>query len=86
MVLPFEPWNAREGCAEGHGNSATKASVESALHAAHDLNVDQVTVTIVGSYVVLEGIVQREGDDDRAVEIAEEVVGKGHVKSRLLRQ
>jgi osmotically-inducible protein OsmY len=85
MVLPFEPWNAQEGGAEGHGSSATKASVQSALHAAQDLNVDEITVTIAGPYVVLEGIVHQKGDDDRAVAIAEEVVGKGYVRSRLLR-
>ncbi len=87
MVLPFEPWKAHEGCSgEGHGSSATKASVESALHAAHDLNVDEITVTVLGSFVVLEGFVHRKGDDDRAVEIAEDVLGKGYVKSRLLQR
>jgi osmotically-inducible protein OsmY len=86
MVHPFEPWKADESCFEGHSNSATKASVESALSAARDLNVDEITVTVLGPYVVLEGVVQRKGDDDRAVEIAEDVVGKGYVKSRLLRR
>ena len=83
MVLPFEPW--KEGSVEGHGSSATKASVESALHAVRDLDADDITVTAHGPYVVLEGTVHRKGDDDRAVEIAEEVVGKGYVRNRLLR-
>jgi osmotically-inducible protein OsmY len=56
------------------------------LSAAHDLNAEEIVVVILGSYVILEGFVRRKGDAERAVEIAEDVVGKGYVRSRILRR
>jgi osmotically-inducible protein OsmY len=79
MVLRFQT-------SEGHEDSSTRASVESALSAAHDLNAEEIVVVILGSYVILEGFVRRKGDAERAVEIAEDVVGKGYVRSRILRR
>ncbi|PKA40995.1 BON domain-containing protein [Rhizobium sullae] len=87
MVLRLETWKEYESCCnEGHSSSATKASVESALRAAYDLDAGEITVAVLGRYVVLEGFVRRKGDEDRAAEIAEDIVGKGYVKSRLLRR
>ncbi|EJC69337.1 putative periplasmic or secreted lipoprotein [Rhizobium leguminosarum bv. viciae WSM1455] len=71
---------------QGHSDAATRASVESALHAAADIEAGEITVTISGSYVILEGFVRRRGDVERAVEIAEGVVGRGYVRARLLRR
>ncbi|MBB4479156.1 BON domain-containing protein [Rhizobium etli] len=71
---------------QGHGEAATRASVESALHAANDLDAGEITVSMLGSYVILEGFVRRHGDVERAVAIAESVVGQGYVHSRLLRR
>ncbi|AHG43992.1 hypothetical protein RLEG12_12485 [Rhizobium leguminosarum bv. trifolii CB782] len=71
---------------EGHGDAATRASVEGALHADADLDAEEITVTTSGSYVVLEGFVHQRGDVERAIEIAESIVGRGYVRSRLLRR
>jgi osmotically-inducible protein OsmY len=71
---------------EGHEDSSTRASVESALRAAYDLDAEEIVVAILGSYVLLEGFVCRKSDAEWAVEIAEEVVGKGYVRSRILRR
>jgi osmotically-inducible protein OsmY len=71
---------------EGHGDAATRASVEGALHAAGDLDAEEIIVTTSGSYVILEGFVRQRGDVERAIEIAESIVGRGYVRSRLLRR
>lgn len=71
---------------QGHGEAATRASVESALHAADDLDAGEITVSMLGSHVILEGFVRRRGDVERAVAIAESVVGRGYVHGRLLRR
>ncbi|MBY2986696.1 BON domain-containing protein [Rhizobium leguminosarum] len=70
---------------QGHSDAATRASVESALQAA-DFEAGEITVSISGSYVILEGFVRRRGDVERAIEIAEGVVGRGYVRARLLRR
>ncbi|MBY5519745.1 BON domain-containing protein [Rhizobium leguminosarum] len=71
---------------QGHSDSATRASVESALHAAADIEAGEITVSISGSYVILEGFVRWRGDVERAIEIAESVVGRGYARGRLLRR
>lgn len=71
---------------QGHGDAATRASVESALHAADDLDAEEIAVSMLGSYVILDGFVRRRGDVERAVAIAESIVGRGYVHSRLLRR
>jgi osmotically-inducible protein OsmY len=71
---------------QGHSDAATRASVESALHAAGDIEAGEIIVGLSGSYVVLEGFVRRRGDVERAIEVAESIVGRGYVRSRLLRR
>lgn len=78
--------NHEEPVRQGHSDAATRASVESALHAAGDIEAANIAVSISGAYVVLEGFVRRRGDVERAVEIAESIVGRGSVRSRLLRR
>ena len=71
---------------QGHGGAATRASVESALHAAADLDAEEIIVDMLGSYVILDGFVRRRGDVERAIAIAESIVGQGYVHCRLLRR
>ncbi|MBY5338444.1 BON domain-containing protein [Rhizobium leguminosarum] len=78
--------NHEESGRQDHSDAATRASVKSALHAAGDIDVAEITVSIAGSYVILEGFVGGRGDVERAVEIAEGVVGRGYVRGRLLRR
>ncbi|MBY5771281.1 hypothetical protein HFN63_14335 [Rhizobium leguminosarum] len=78
--------NYGESGRQGHSDAATRASVESALHAAADIEAGEITVGITGSYTILEGFVRRRGDVERAIEIAEGVVGRGYVRGRLLRR
>jgi osmotically-inducible protein OsmY len=60
-----------------------QAVVKEALTSAYDINASEITVSTVGTYVILEGRVRYRGDIDRAIEIAEEIAGSGMVKSRL---
>ena len=71
---------------QGHGEAATRASVESALHAAGDLDAREIIVSTLGADIVLEGFVRRHGDVERAAEITESIVGRGHEHNRLLRR
>jgi osmotically-inducible protein OsmY len=56
------------------------------LSAASDLDSTEITVTVLGPYVILEGFVRAREDLERATDIAEEVVGRGHVQARMLRR
>lgn len=68
------------------GSTGMRGAVKDALTSAYDINASAITVSTLGSYVILEGYVLYPGDMDRAVEIAEEVVGRGRVRSRLSRR
>lgn len=87
MVLGFPAFTGHEEAGrQGHSAAATRASVESALHAAGDLDAGEIIVGMLGPYVILEGFVRQRGDVERAIGIAESVVGRGYVRSRLLRR
>lgn len=85
MVLRFQSSLIHEeACMQGHNAAATRASVESALHAAADLDAAEIVVSTLGSYVILEGFVRRKGDSERALAIAEDIVGSGYVHCSML--
>lgn len=85
MVLRFHNSPTHEeACMKGHNAAATRVSVESALHAAVDLDAADIIVSILGPYVILEGFVRRWGDSERALTVAEEIVGRGYVHCRML--
>ncbi|WP_082519777.1 hypothetical protein [Rhizobium sp. Root1220] len=85
MVLRFQISEEHgDSCGRGHSISSTRASVESALCSAHEIEAGEIVVTVLGPYVILEGFVRRKGDVERANQIAENIVGKGYVQSRIL--
>lgn len=87
MVFRFLSFTGQEESGwQGHSGAATRASVESALHAAGDIETAEIIVSMLGQYVILEGFVRGKGDVERAVEIAENVVGRGYVRGRMLRR
>lgn len=87
MVLLFQTYRSDEDHGErGHSQSSTRAAVEVALSADPELDCSEITVTILGPYAVLEGFVHNTSDFVRATLIAEDVVGKGNVQSRMLRR
>lgn len=63
---------------------AKRSAVLCALSACDMLVFDRVTVSIDNEVFMLEGIVPDFGDNERAVTIAEAVVGSGNVRNRLL--
>jgi osmotically-inducible protein OsmY len=85
MVLRFHnsPTD-EEAWMKSRNTAAMRASVESALHAAADLDAAEIVVSTLGSYVILEGFVRRKGDSERALAIAEDIVGSGYVHCRML--
>ncbi|SEI13408.1 hypothetical protein SAMN05216228_102678 [Rhizobium tibeticum] len=87
MVFRFQTTEGHcSACEHGHSLASTRASVESALSAAYDVDSSEIVVSILGPYLVLEGFVRQKGHLERAVEIAEGVVGKDYVRSRMLRR
>ncbi|WP_454848133.1 BON domain-containing protein [Rhizobium binxianense] len=86
MVFRFGISEGSEDSFQSHAFAATRASVDSALHAAGDIDASGIIVTIQGSCIILEGFVRKAGDAERAVEIAESIVGRGQVLGRILRR
>jgi osmotically-inducible protein OsmY len=87
MVLLFQTYAGPDDNGErGHSEASTRAAIESALAADAELDCSEITVTMLGSYAVLEGFVHSAGELVNAMLIAEDVVGKGNVHSRLLRR
>lgn len=86
MVFRFEMSEGPGDSSLSHAFAATRASVDSALHAAGDIDASDIVVTVQGSCIVLEGFVRKAGDAERAVEIAESIVGTGCVLGRMLRR
>lgn len=85
MVLRFHSSPSHEEAwMKGHNAAAMRASVESALHAAADLDAAEIIVSIIGPSVILEGFVGQWGDSERALAIAEDIIGSGYVHCRLL--
>jgi osmotically-inducible protein OsmY len=85
MVLRFHGSPPHEEAwMNGHNTAAMRASVESALHAAADLDATEIIVSTIGPTVILEGFVSQWGDSERALAIAEDIVGSGYVHCRLL--
>jgi osmotically-inducible protein OsmY len=70
----------------GNGSAGKIADVSDALDYAYDINASGIRVSMLGSYIILEGHVLHAGDIARAVEIAEDVVGEGKVRSRLVKR
>ncbi|WP_283195446.1 hypothetical protein [Rhizobium sp. AN80A] len=87
MVQLFQTFAGHEDhCEQGHSQSSMRAAVESALSADAELDCTEITVTMLGPYAVLEGFAHSASDIVRATMIAEDVVGKGNVQSRMLRR
>ena len=85
MVLRFHGSPPHEEAwMKGHNTAAMRTSVESALHAAADLDATEIIVSTIGPSIVLEGFVRQWGDSERALAIAEDIVGSGYVHCRLL--
>lgn len=60
------------------------AAIESALTFNDKLDASEITVAILGDYVVLEGRVEEHCDMDLAVAIASSVAGDRYVVNRML--
>ncbi|MEZ2131479.1 MULTISPECIES: hypothetical protein [unclassified Sinorhizobium] len=86
MIFRFQSSEGREDCGRGRNSLAVKVSVETALASAYDIDTSEMRISTLGPYVILEGFVRQEADLCRAIEIAEDVVGKGYVRSRVLRR
>lgn len=69
---------------ESHDHDAAGAAVSNALASAYDIDASAITVSVVGSYVVLSGFVRSPIERQRAEEVAGEIVGDDYVRSRLL--
>lgn len=84
MVIRYPSSCDGQFAPDGAGRDAMAAAVNHALASAYDLDSSQITVSAIGSYVILSGIVQSPDERLRAEEIAADIVGEGYVRSRLL--
>jgi osmotically-inducible protein OsmY len=85
MVTRFDSSGAHDDCcAAGHSASSTKASVSAALAADASFVSEEIEVRVLGPVVVLEGYVAIRSDREKAVRVAEAIVGLGKVQDRML--
>lgn len=68
----------------GHCSAATRAAIKCALGAAPEFDGTQITVSMLGDFLVLEGFVRCHGDDELAVDVAASIVGSERVHNRLI--
>lgn len=59
------------------------AAIESALANAREIDATEITVAVLGDYVILEGRVEERCDMDLAVTIAATVAGEHYVVNRM---
>ena len=84
-VIRFDSFGAHEDCcAAGHSAASTIASVAAAFTADSSFDSQSVIVKILGPIVILEGYIAQRSDREKAVRIAEEIVGAGKVQDRML--
>ncbi|MBN9028950.1 MAG: hypothetical protein BGO05_10345 [Rhizobiales bacterium 63-7] len=84
MVIRYPSFYDDGFVPERSGREAVEAAVTQALASAYDIDSSQITVTTLGSYVILSGMVRSPFERLRAEEIAGDIVGEDYVRSRLL--
>ncbi len=68
----------------GHGITCERTAVEVELSYLAGFRGEDVSVDMVGHYVVLEGTVPSPADAERALNVARGIVGSDRVMSRLV--
>lgn len=67
-----------------HGITCEKTAVETELSYLAGFSGEDVSIDMIGHYVVLEGTVPSQTDAERALKVAREIVGEDRVMSRLV--
>ena len=84
LILPevqSEPFGPKGAAAAG-----LVAAIRAAVLAECGEEAEAVTVRLLGTYIILEGLVPNEDAVWRIRAIAEEIAGAGSVQARLFRQ
>ncbi|MBB4067193.1 hypothetical protein [Gellertiella hungarica] len=86
MVLILPEAQPEAYCPDGATASGLLASIRTALAAECEEDVSRVSIRILGSYVIIEGLVPDDDSVTRIRTIAEDIAGAGYVRLRLFRQ
>ena len=86
MVLILPVSQPDRYCPPASTTAGLLASIRNALSAGCDEDMSRINVRILGSYVIIEGLVSSEDCVDTIREIAEDIAGKDYVSLRLFRQ
>lgn len=86
MVLILPEMQSDTNGPQGAASSGLLASIETALRSECGGDAELVTVRVLGSYLILEGLVPSEECIGRIQMIAEDIAGPGTVHLRLFRQ
>ncbi len=86
MVLILPEAHSNPYCPRGAASSGFLASIRAALQTSCGADADGVSIRILGSYVILEGLVPSDECVARLREVAEDIAGTGYVRLRLFRQ
>ena len=84
MVIRYPSFSEDGFLPAQSGRESVEAAVTQALASAYDIDASQITVSTLGSYVILSGMVRSPFERLRAEEIAGDIVGEDYVRSRLL--
>jgi hypothetical protein len=85
MVLILPEARGHAHCPAGATTAGLQSSIEHMLANDCEGDMSRVHVRILGSYVIIEGLIEDEESIPEIVAIAEGVAGRGNVRLRLFR-
>ena len=85
MVLILPEARGQTYCPNGATTAGLQASIEHSLANGIDGDMSRVHVRVLGSYVIIEGLIENEDSIPDIIGIAENVAGVGNVRLRVFR-
>nr|WP_316654690.1 hypothetical protein [uncultured Gellertiella sp.] len=86
MVLILPEAHSHSHSADGSTTAGLLSSIQAALAMGCDADMSRVTLRILGSYVIIEGLIPDYNCVQTIADIAEDIAGKGRVSIRLFQQ
>ncbi len=85
MVLILPEARGYSHCPAGSTTAGLQASIRSVLENDFGDDLSRLSVRILGSYVIIEGLVESDVSMDEIVAVAEAIAGRGNVRLSVFR-